>query len=266
MSKLHNVPVKTLRYYDEIGLLKPIEVDPFTRYRYYSTEQFEHLDMINYLKNLGISLKDIQFHLRKRDVHYFLQLLRRGQEETDTKMKELQLIRDRFANRIKELEATLTITQTGVVMLKEIPERTILSLKEKMSTEPELELSVRKLEKMSYDRIPVFIGKVGFTVSEDNLRQRKFDEYDSVFLLLEENTDSTKPTQTLAAGRYACIYYRGSHSESREYYKILLSHIEEHNYVIVGEALERTIVDQFIAQDRNNHLTEIQIPVQVRNS
>jgi len=47
MSILHNVPVKTLRYYDEIGLFKPIEVDSNNRYRYYSTEQFEQLNTIN---------------------------------------------------------------------------------------------------------------------------------------------------------------------------------------------------------------------------
>ena len=34
-SKLVNVPVKTLRYYDEIGLFKPEEVDIFSNYRYY---------------------------------------------------------------------------------------------------------------------------------------------------------------------------------------------------------------------------------------
>lgn len=38
-SKLSRVSVKTLRYYDEIGLLKPVGVDRFTRYRYYSAEQ-----------------------------------------------------------------------------------------------------------------------------------------------------------------------------------------------------------------------------------
>ena len=46
MSKLMNIPVKTLRYYDEIGLFKPHEVNRHTGYRYYSTEQFEQLDTI----------------------------------------------------------------------------------------------------------------------------------------------------------------------------------------------------------------------------
>ena len=49
MSKLHNTTIKTLRYYDEIGLLEPIQIDENNGYRYYSTEQFEQLNIINYL-------------------------------------------------------------------------------------------------------------------------------------------------------------------------------------------------------------------------
>lgn len=59
-SKEVNVPVKTLRYYDEINLFKPIEVDLFTGYRYYSDEQIDDIKVILELKNLGFSLEEIK--------------------------------------------------------------------------------------------------------------------------------------------------------------------------------------------------------------
>ena len=59
-SKLSQVPVKTLRYYDEIGLLKPVQVDRFTSYRYYSFEQLRRLNRILALKDLGLSLEQIE--------------------------------------------------------------------------------------------------------------------------------------------------------------------------------------------------------------
>ena len=62
MSRLMNVPIKTLRYYDEIGLFKPVEVNRDTGYRYYSTEQFEQLDIIKYLRLLGVPLAEIAAH------------------------------------------------------------------------------------------------------------------------------------------------------------------------------------------------------------
>jgi predicted transcriptional regulator YdeE/DNA-binding transcriptional MerR regulator len=58
-AKLSQVPVKTLRYYDEIGLLEPSEVDRFTRYRYYSEAQLPALYRILTLKELGFSLEQI---------------------------------------------------------------------------------------------------------------------------------------------------------------------------------------------------------------
>ena len=58
-SKLVQVPVPTLRYYDQIGLLKPVTVDRFTGYRYYSAGQLPRLHRILALKGLGFSLEQI---------------------------------------------------------------------------------------------------------------------------------------------------------------------------------------------------------------
>jgi DNA-binding transcriptional MerR regulator/predicted transcriptional regulator YdeE len=58
-SKLVQVPVATLRYYDQVGLLKPIEVDQWSGYRYYSASQLPRLHRILALKGLGFSLEQI---------------------------------------------------------------------------------------------------------------------------------------------------------------------------------------------------------------
>src|SRR5215469_16720876 len=58
-SKLVQVSVPTLRYYDQVGLLKPVEVDRFTGYRYYSASQLPRLNRILALKGLGFSLEQI---------------------------------------------------------------------------------------------------------------------------------------------------------------------------------------------------------------
>lgn len=58
-AKLSRVSVKTLQHYDEIGLLKPAHVDPFTGYRHYSHEQYMEVSRIRALKDLGFSLDEI---------------------------------------------------------------------------------------------------------------------------------------------------------------------------------------------------------------
>jgi len=59
------VPVKTLRYYDEIDLFKPSEIDRFTDYRYYTLDQLPRIHSIMALKELGLSLDEISQLLRK---------------------------------------------------------------------------------------------------------------------------------------------------------------------------------------------------------
>ena len=58
-SKLSRVTVKTLRYYDEVGLLQPAHVDNTTGYRYYAYSQLPRLNRILALKDLGFSLEEI---------------------------------------------------------------------------------------------------------------------------------------------------------------------------------------------------------------
>ena len=63
MATLNHVSEQTLRYYDKIKLLEPDTVDSKNGYRYYSIKQSAYLDMIQYMKALGMELKDIKKHL-----------------------------------------------------------------------------------------------------------------------------------------------------------------------------------------------------------
>jgi DNA-binding transcriptional MerR regulator len=58
-SRLSQVTIKALRYYDDMGLLKPAEIDSFTGYRYYSVEQLPLIHRIVALKELGLTLEQI---------------------------------------------------------------------------------------------------------------------------------------------------------------------------------------------------------------
>ena len=61
-SKLSRVSVRMLRHYDEIGLLKPAEIDRLTEYRYYREDQLPVVCRITALKDMGFALADIVTH------------------------------------------------------------------------------------------------------------------------------------------------------------------------------------------------------------
>ena len=68
MAEINHTTVPTLRLYDEQGLLRPRFVDPQTGYRYYDEHQSARLDMISYMKELGMSLGEIASVLEKEDI------------------------------------------------------------------------------------------------------------------------------------------------------------------------------------------------------
>lgn len=92
-SKATGVPIRTLRYYDEIDLFKPAEIDLFTDYRYYNEEQIEDLELINKLKQVGFTLDEI-----KQSWDNFTN------EIMENKKKELEQKLDNINESIKEID------------------------------------------------------------------------------------------------------------------------------------------------------------------
>lgn len=101
-AKLTNIPVKTLRYYDEINLLKPEEIDLFSGYRYYGDKQKEDLEIILALKEAGFSLEEIKKNKDNYSDEIMLQkkeTLLREQERLDERIKKLDYLRNHIRDK-----------------------------------------------------------------------------------------------------------------------------------------------------------------------
>lgn len=92
-SKLTCVSIRTLRYYDEIDLFKPAELDLFTGYRYYNEEQIEDLKIINQLKAVGFTLDEIKINWN----HFTNDIM-------ENKKKELEQKLDNINDSIKQID------------------------------------------------------------------------------------------------------------------------------------------------------------------
>ena len=82
-SKICNVSTKTLRYYAEIGLILPNEINNENGYRYYSIEQLETMLFIKRLKAYNFSLEQIKIILQSeelRDEKLYLSLIEKKKE------------------------------------------------------------------------------------------------------------------------------------------------------------------------------------------
>jgi DNA-binding transcriptional MerR regulator len=116
-SRLSQVSIKALRYYDEIGLLPPAHIDPFTSYRYYSAEQLPRLNRILALKDLGLSLEQIAALLDQDLPPDRIQnLLRAKRAEIARQVAEEQARLAQVEARLRQIEQEGTLPAYDVVI------------------------------------------------------------------------------------------------------------------------------------------------------
>jgi DNA-binding transcriptional MerR regulator len=89
-SRLTGLTVKALRHYDELGLLRPVEVDPETGYRSYSPEQVGRAEWIRTLRRLELPLDDISVLLSSDDPAVVRRLLVDHQRRTAVRSAQLK--------------------------------------------------------------------------------------------------------------------------------------------------------------------------------
>ena len=129
-SRLSHVTVKTLRYYDRIGLLKPATVDRWTSYRYYSADQLPRLNRILALKDLGLSLDQIA-RLLDDDLSpdQIRGMLRLKQVELQEQLEEEQTRLARVEQRLRQIEKEETMSSQEVAV-KQIPAQAVASVRD----------------------------------------------------------------------------------------------------------------------------------------
>lgn len=114
-SKETGVPIKTLRYYNEIDLFNPVEVDLFTGYRYYSSDQIEDLNLILKLKKVGFSLEEIKKYWNNFNNDIML-------KKRDELIKNI----DGLKENISEIENLRSHIINGKIVLKESNKKIVL--------------------------------------------------------------------------------------------------------------------------------------------
>ena len=124
-----------------------------------------------------------------------------------------------------------------------------------------LELSTSRLAAAQAEAL-VFLGKVGFSVSQEHLNEGSFGQYDGEFLVLDEADRFAGDVIDLPASLCARVRFRGHHAESPAQYRRLMQFIREEGYTAAGFSREITVIDYGFTPDTEKFVTEIMIPLQ----
>ncbi len=257
-SKLCRIPVKTLRFYDECGLFKPVEIDTFTGYRYYSANQLPRLNRILALKELGFSLDQIRQVVEEGlNAEQLRGMLRLKQAEIQQRMAD-------EAERLSKVEARLRLIEREQevsrydILVKQVAPQWVVSLRVILPAYAE----VGRLFGELFARIPLSeVHMTGAIWHDSEYKEQDIDTEALIFLRSRVSATGANIYE-LPATTVASVVHHGPFASIHNAYSDLLAWIEANSYQIAGPSRELYLHTQGPFSEQNaENVTEIQFPV-----
>lgn len=261
-SKLTQVSIRMLRHYDETGLLKPAQVDKFTGYRLYSTEQIPTLNKIVFLRDIGFNISEIALALARWDNDYILSQLeqkRRDIEETiqeeQAKLSKIQLAKEDILTEKAAIHYNVAI--------KAIPSYQVLSLRKVIPdyyAEGELWREMSTFAKNN----KIVVSEKTFSIYHDpEYKETDVDvEICAPVKLMGESKNGFVFRSTEPIPIMACTMVYGPFQNIAGAYLALANWLNEHDqYKMTGQSRQIVHRGPWNEENPDKYLTEIQIPL-----
>lgn len=264
VSKLTNLSVQTLRYYDQINLFKPAYTDTSSNYRYYNDKQLYYLDIIKSLKYIGISLEDIKkaLLLTPEELLVFLAQQEQRIEEKITRLNEVKFT---LLKTKKQTQEQIEIPIFGEVYSLNEEEMSILQVQT-------TELTPTYIPSAYYSTLTKILEKEGSVLNSRygciyqlaNYKHVDDIRYDAVFTpLLTDRTFSKLSADVrqtiIPAGTYYCIAFIYDPKTYFSFYEKLKNHVESLDFPVENKVFELYMPATLATSREKEFIVELKI-------
>lgn len=260
ISRITGTPVKTIRYYEEIGLVVPADKNKETKYRYYSVEQISLLNSIVYFKEAGFALKEIK-ELVKRDN------FKQNESMIKEQIKKLDMKILRMMTAKNKIASTLNIAQNDSdldddIVLKEIPKAYIVYMRETGPCSPaDFSIKYAKLLKLIHDNNYSLESHM-MSIYYDDYKTFDYQNAD-IEVCAKVDCRSEVAGKVRQFGGFLAVVKRhyGAYDSMYKTYMEMLSWIKRNGYKFAGGAIEYYLLDIVNTLRDDEFVTEIIMPV-----
>ena len=260
-AALCGVKKDTLFHYDQIGILKPEQVDEENGYRYYSVKQLYTFDLIAALKKLGMPLREIKAYLDRRSPGDFLELLRTQEVALEEERLRLEAVGQLLQETIQATELAQAVTP-GTIRLETLtaPERYLAVKAADYAHFDEQQFLLRSRDLLQQPRAHGSLAfPPGDIVTRESLAQARYVE-DYHFCRVGLGAQSEALLER-PAGTYAVLYHQGSYDSLEAAYERLTLWVKEQGLRITGNLYEEDLLHYMSSPDPSRYLMRISIQV-----
>ena len=262
-SRLMQVTVKTLRHYEQKGLLLPDEVDEWTGYRYYSIDQMQRLNTIRDLQRLGFTLDEIK-ELYEDDSHTpSIHQLDTKIKDTEAQLQQLIARRERLLDWRNSRKEMKTMEKFSI---QSLPEIIVASHREIIPNYASLgPLCINKIAP-EMQRLGCKCPPPGYCFTIEHNKEYKPTDIDIEYCeQVEEmgtNSDIIQFKCLPAIPKALCMKHIGPYERFYESYTEAFRYMEEQGYKIAGHPRTCYVDGAWNQEDPEKWLSIIQIPIE----
>lgn len=260
-SKISRVSIRMLRHYDDIGLLKPAEIDDLTGYRYYREDQLFVIGRITALKDMGFALADIvrilEIYEDKEKLDGFLSArekeLADQAKETEYRLMLLDTARKRLR---KEQNMSFDVT------VKTIPERYAATVQMVVPHYNDEGMLWNTMMSECKNLVPADPCLAAAEFLDPEFKEENVEII--AWMTVSGSYDDTEHVKfkTLPEVKVASCIIKGSYDQMCEAYATVASWIKENGYKMNGPMFNIYHVSPAQTQNPDEYVTEACFPIE----
>jgi len=254
---------RTLFHYDEIGLFSPAYIDE-KGYRFYSERQCETFELIAFLKDLGMPLKQIKQFVLDRCPEDLERLFVEQSQFVSQEIKRLKRIELMIQTKLTLFEEAKTLSDSAFnqVVVEDCPTEHLI-LSQRLASNDHDSVIRTIYQHISYCHSNGYSEghPYGAMISCESMSREIYDDYVYFFTKIHEPTNDPQYAPK-PAGSYAVTYIKGDYYDCDEAYGNLMCFVKENNYQLLGCSYKEGIIDEVAARNTDEYITKISVRIQ----
>lgn len=259
ISKLYNIGLDSIRYYEKMGVLSP-KRNPENNYRLYTLKDISRLTAIRELMALNFSLEEIKAFYENHNVDSTISMLEKELKSVNENILKLYEAKNSIEARLKKITNIKKVPVTGEISVIEMFERPCIMVSEKNIPDNYVDYSVVKYMKTHSQPISTIGACSCYTLDIENSNPDS-DYYRTKNVFFYSEGIHYHSNYTLPAGKYISTYYKGSPKKTKMIMPSLYEYAKRHRLKVIDDPIEFCHIDEYETSDENEYLTELQLPV-----